>query len=378
MSRVEIGASRIAPANVALWGVWATGLVAAYFLSRFLCDLSPFRALAFLGAAIAVVAARDFVLLMTFLMVSSLVTRGPINILGDITPFDILIALLALHILVRIIDKRRHFMLSRDGKLMLLLLFLVCFSEVMGFLYFSRSLFMEVSAKPFIQLLEFMVVMSAVIICTETRQQVRKLVKWQIICAAFLAAVAIYESQRGVLFFGDQSVFGTNEYTLRGELKSNPNSLLLIIPSIAYLLYLKRSVWIRVAALAFILCPFVPQGTRTFYLSLCGLVLGMLWLGKGRKSLWVIPVVLIAVFLNSAIVFPRVQEIFEGVHGYFLSPYSAEESSTFGRLILWKTAPQIFMRHPFWGYGVNGYGMEVFTDPSVFSNEHITFVSWAR
>ncbi|MBI5115644.1 O-antigen ligase family protein [Candidatus Poribacteria bacterium] len=378
MSRDEHSISRMMPINVTLWTIWGAGLAAAYFLSLALFETSPWRALALIGAGVAVFAVRNFCLLVILLMTSSLITRGPVNILGDITPFDVLVALMGAHAFIRIVVKRARVALSREAKFMLLLLLLVFFSEALGFLYFPRRLFMEASAKPFIQLLEFTVVMFALVVCIDSKEQIEKIVRWQIICAAFLAAVAIYEAQRGVIFFGDQSVFGTNEYSLRGDLKSNPNSLLLIIPAIAFLLYEKKRSPAKLALMAFILFPFIPQGTRTFYLALCGAVAGMLWLRRDRKTLWVIPVALIAVFLNSAVVFPKVQEVFESIHGYFKSPYAAEESSTFGRLILWKTAPQIFVRHPLWGFGVNGYGMEIFADPSVFSNERIMFAGWAR
>lgn len=378
MSKVEHSISRLLPGNVTFWGTWSLGLIAAYFIALSLCDAPPLQALSLVGTGIALVAMRRLDHLLVLLMISSLVTRGPVNIVGDVTPFDVLVLLVALHVVFRVVHRREHFILSPEAKLMSVLLCLVCFSEVLGFLYLPRHLFLEVSAKPFIQLIEFQVILFAVVLCLDSKEQMERIVRWQIVCAVVFAAIAIYESHRGVVYIGDQSLFGNTEYALRGELKSNPNSLLLIIPAIAFLIYGKWSRPTRLALVAFVLYPFIPQGTRTFYVALCGAVCGMIWLRNTRKPIWIILIALCAIFINSSIVFPKVEEIFRGVHGYFIAPYSAEESSTFGRLILWKTAPKVLLKHPLWGYGVNGYGMELYLDPSVFLTERITFSSWAR
>ncbi len=378
MSRVEHTISRLLPGNITLWGMWSLGLVAAYFIALSLCDAPPLQALSLVGTGIALVAMRRLDHLLILLMISSLVTRGPVNIVGDVTPFDVLVLLIALHVVFRIAYKRAHFILSTEAKLMSVLLGIVCFSELLGFLYLPRHLFLEVSAKPFIQLIEFQVVLFAVVLCLDSKEQMERIVRWQIFCAVVFAAVAIYESHLGVIYIGPQSLFGNTEYVLRGEVKSNPNSLLLIIPAIAFLIYGKWPRWSRLALVSFVLYPFIPQGTRTFYLALCGAVCGMIWLRNTRKPIWIIFIALLAIFVNSSVVFPKVEEIFRGVHGYFVAPYSADESSTFGRLVLWKTAPKILLKHPLWGYGVNGYGMELYLDPSVFMTERITFSSWAR
>lgn len=378
MLRGKLETSRIAPESIVGFGIWSAGLVGAYMLAISLCDTSLLRVLSLVGTGIALAAIFRAEFLIILLMVSSLVTRGPINIAGDITPFDIIILLLAIHVVVQIVRRRKDLALSREAKVMLVLLFFICFSELLGYLYFPRRLFFEVSFKSFIQLIEFQVIPFAMVLCLKGRKGILRIVKWQIICAAVLALATIYESQRGVIFINDQSLFGNAQNILRGELKSNPNSLLLIIPAIAFLVYSKRYGLPRLAVLAFILYPFIPLGTRTFYLALCGSVLAMFLLRKTHKSLGIALTVAIAILINSELVLPKVEEISKGVQGYFLHPYSAEESSTFGRLVLWKTAPRLLMKHPLWGYGVNGYGMEIFLDPTILLNERIMIAGWAK
>ena len=377
MLKERLENSPVAAEGLITLAIWSAGVAAAYVVATTLSDTSLLRVLSLIGVGIALAAFARMEYLLILLMASSLVTRGPINIMGDITLFDIIVLLMATYLIIQLFQKQRSLHLSREARLMIGLVALICFSEILGYFYFPRGLFFTVSVKPFVQLMEFIVITFTIVVCVNKREQVLNLAKWQIICAIVLACVALYESQRGVIFINGQSVFGNSEYLLHGEQKGNPNTLLLIIPAIAFLFYGKNTNVMKLGLLGFILCAFIPQGTRTFYLSLAGAVFGMFWIKNTRKPMWIVLIVMLAFLVNAEIVMPRLGEIFKGIHGYFLAPYSAAESSTFGRLVLWKTAPRLLLDHPLWGYGVNGYGMEVYLNPSIFMNERTTLASWA-
>jgi O-antigen ligase len=230
----------------------------------------------------------------------------------------------------------------------------------MGLIRFPE-LFLTASLKPFLQLIEYLLVFLCVVNLVKFPKDVKKYVKLEVFCGLILASITLYEAYFGTFTFKDQPIFLNTYYIYRQELKINPSLMLLLIPTFWFIIFFIRKRPYLIGFIPLFLYVFILSSSRSLYLGVLGGIVGMLYLRNISKIALLSIIGFIIVWFNLDILAPKVNEIFESIFGYFTNPYDLRTSSTVGRLILIKIALSMFLKHPLWGYGINGFGMEFYS-----------------
>jgi O-antigen ligase len=284
--------------------------------------------------------------------------------------------ILSASLIARRIFIKRGSKVSKEGKVFIILLSIVVFTEVLGFLRFP-DLFFGASLKPFLQLIEYLLVFFCVVSIVKTPSDIKKYVRLEVLCGILLASIILYEANFGVFTFGDQPIFLNTYYVYREELKINPSSMLLLIPTFWLTICLVRTRPYLIVLVPMFIYVFIVSSSRSLYLGILGGMVGMLYIRNIPRMTLVTVAAVIIILFNLDFIVPKVNEVVGAIFGYFTDPYSLAESSTVGRIGLIETSLFMVLQHPFWGYGINGFGMEFYS--SYFLKNHpgiINFVQW--
>jgi len=360
------------------WLVIFLGAICAWLVSSFLLQLTLYEQILWIFAGILLVSISIFgiSILLPVILFLSIVSRGVFNLVGVITPFDVLVFILSGSLIAKRIFIKTGSKVSKEGKVFIILLSIVVLTEVLGFLRFP-DLFFGASLKPFLQLIEYLLVFFCVVSIIKTPKDIKKYVGLEILCGILLASITLYEAYFGVFTFGDQPIFLNTYYIYRQQLKINPSSMLLLIPTFWLTICLVRTRPYLVVVIPMFIYVFIISSSRSLYLGILGGMVGILYVRNVSTMALVSIGGLIIILFNLDFIAPMVDEVFQGVFGYFTDPYSLAGSSTVGRIGLIETAFFMFLQHPFWGYGINGFGMEFYS--SYFLKTHpgiINFVQW--
>ncbi len=318
------------------------------------------------------------------LILASIVTRGLLNVFGPITIFDGLFALLSLYLLFSGRLQRTGGPMSRELKVFWALMGVILLSQIAGLIRYPLGTYYNVSLKSAIQMIEFFFIMWFIIQTVQTEEDVRWLVQSEVACGLFFAVVTFYELNFGVFTFGVQPIFGN---TLSGapglavnlkSFKLGPNSIPLLISATWLMLLTFRSRFWTYAVLPFVLLVFSQTSSRTMFLAFTAGMVGLLFLRGITRKLGVLVISIVILAFTVEIVAPQVSEITNSIQSYINSPQTADDSSTFGRLVLLEIAPQLWLRHPFLGYGINGFGLELFSNPEFIRSARVPLGEWLQ
>jgi len=356
--------------------------MAGCFLGDFFFGLTPYKQYLwlFMGIFFITVFAIGTSILLPLLLLLSIFSRGVFNIMGDITLFDISLLILSGSIIIRQVSIKKSLKFSKEGKVFVVLLSIIIFSEALGFIRFP-GIFISASFKPFLQLIEYLLVFLCAVYLIKTPKDIKKYVGFEVFCGLLLAVVTLYEANFGIFTFRDQPIFLNTYYAYLGELKINPSLMLLFIPTFWFIVFLARKKLYLFGFIPILIYIFIISSSRSLYLGILGGVIGLLYLKNvSRVALVLIICIVVGVF-NLSFVKPKVSEVYESFEGYFSDPYafpySIKKTSTEGRFVLIKTDLLMTLRHPFWGYGINGFGMELYSrsDLRDTSGDN-TFLEW--
>lgn len=315
-----------------------------------------------------------------FLLVPiSIVSRGVFNLIGDLTIWDALLILVSVVGITKTLMKKPKLRFSKEGKAFFLLLVIIVLTQIMGFFYF-RELFAFASLKPFLSLLEGILVFICVIIFVRNPQDIKILIT-VLICTGFaLALITIYESNYGTFFFGEGSIFSSTYSSFRGELKINPSFILLFLSAFwLSVIFSKGKPYIYMVILV-ILYAIILSSSRSLYFGILGGLIGLLYLRRFSTIILTFSIISFIIWFTADFFIPKVSEVTTTILSYFGKGYIGW-SSTYGRLILAKVAIENFLSHPLWGFGINGFGMETYTNPYYINkielmDEFIGFFGW--
>lgn len=354
------------------------GAISAWLVSSFLLQLTLYEQILWIFAGILLVSISIFgiSILLPVILFLSIVSRGVFNLVGFITPFDVLVFILSGSLIAKRIFIKTGSKVSKEGKVFIILLSIVVLTEVLGFIRFP-DIFLGASLKPFLQLIEYLLVFFCVVSIVKTPTDIKKYVGLEVICGILLASVTLYEAYFGVFTFGDQPIFLNTYYVYGQQLKINPSSILLLIPTFWLTICLVRTRPYLMVLIPMLIYVFIVSSSRSLYLGVLGGMVGMLYIRNIPRMVLVTVAGVIIILFNLDFIVPKVNEIVGSVFGYFTDPYSLGETSTVGRIGLIETAFFMFLEHPFWGYGINGFGMELYS--SYFLKNHpgiINFVQW--
>ena len=291
----------------------------------------------------------------------SIVSRGVFNLIGYLTIWDALLILVSGTVIITTLLKRRKLRLSRDGKVLVLLVFTIIGTQVIGFISFPE-LFLDVSFKPFLNLVEGALVSICVVSLIRKVNDIKILTRLILLAGLSLALITIYEAHFGTFFIGEQAIFSSTYSDYRRELKINPSSILLFLPAFYFtVLSTKKRPYMFILIFLF-LYTFILSSSRSLYIGVLGGIIGILYLKRTSAGFLIISIATVLIAFTSDFIIPKVSEVTSSFSSYFSGSYPGGSSTT-GRIIISKTALANFLNHPFWGYGINGFGMESYTDP---------------
>ena len=364
------------------WFIIFLVVMAGYFLGDFFFGLALYDQYLwlFMGIFFIVVFSFGVSVLLPLLLFLSIFSRGVFNISGDITLFDISLLILSGSIIIRHIIAKRNLRFSRVGKVFIALLAIIVFTEVLGFIRFPR-IFLSASFKPFLQLIEYLLVFLCVVSLVKTPKDIKKYVSLEIFCGLFLAFVTLYEANFGIFTFRNQAVFLNAFNPFTKQLKIHPSLMLLLIPAFWFIVFLARKKHYLYVFIPFLVYIFIISSSRSLYLGVLGGVIGLLYLRNVSRVALVSIICVVIVVFNISFVKPKVSEVYESFESYFSDPYNfpsvVEKSSTAGRFVLIKTSLLMALKHPIWGYGVNGFGMELYgRSDSKYYPDKSMFFEW--
>ncbi|NIM91387.1 MAG: hypothetical protein GTO17_10625 [Candidatus Aminicenantes bacterium] len=357
-------------------------VIAGYFLGNFFFGLTLYKQYLwlFLGIFFIIVFAIGTPILLLLLLLLSIFSRGVFNIMGDITLFDISLIILSGSIIIRKISIKKSFKFRKEGKVFVVFMSIIIFSEALGFIRFP-GIFISASFKPFLQLIEYLLVFMCAVYLIRTPKDIKKYVGFEVFCGLLLAVVTLYEANFGIFTFRDQPIFLNTYYPFLGELKINPSLMLLFIPTFWLVVFLARKKLYLFGLIPFLVYIFILSASRSLYLGILGGVIGLLYLKNISRVALVLIICIVVGAFNISFVKPKVSEVYESFEGYFSDPYtfpySIKKTSTAGRFVLIKTALLLTLRHPFWGYGINGFGMELYSRSDLKdSSGNNVFLDW--
>lgn len=338
------------------------GAIFAWLVSSFFLKLTLYEQIlsVFVGVLLLSVLIFGISIILPFLLLLSIVSRGVFNLIGVITIFDVLLFVLFGSLTVKHIITKKGIKITKEGKMLIGLLLIVILTEVIGFIRFPE-LFLIVSFKPFLQFIEYLVVFLCVISMVKTSEDIKKYVNLEVFCGVLLASIVLYEAYFGVFTFGEQPIFSSTYYTYSRQFKINPTLMLLLIPTFWFIIFLGRKRPYLFGLIPLFIYVYILSSSRSLYLGILGGLVGMVYLRSIPKLVIVLIIGFVIVWFNLDFLAPKVNEVFESVFGYFTNPYALGETSTVGRLGLVETTLWMVLAHPFWGYGINGFGMELYS-----------------
>lgn len=364
------------------FGGWFFALLAAItaaLIVSFLIRLTPYEITFFLLIFILSISILLFgnSIIFAFILLLSIVSRGVLNIAWDITLFDVLLIFLSSSVIIKWLFLRKSFNISKVGYWFIVFFCIIVLTEIIGLVRFPK-LFYVASLKPFLQFIEYILVFVCVVNVVKTRQDIKKYVNVEIYCGILLAAVIIYEAHYGVFLFGEQPIFGSAYSDYSKTLKINPASMILLIPTFWLIVFYPKKRLYMYILIPLFLFVFILSSSRSLYIAVLGGIVGMLYLRNISKVVLVLLICIVITWFNIDFLSPKVSEISNSIFFYFKDPYSLDRTSTAGRLSLWQTTmPYMLLKHPFWGYGINGFGMEIYSQ-SNFKNLYgeLNYFEW--
>lgn len=365
------------------WFIIFLIVIAGYFLGDFFFGLTLYEQYLwlFMGIFFIVVFSFGVSVLLPLLLFLSVFSRGVFNISGDITLFDISLLILSGSIIIRQVIVKRNLRLSHEGKIFIAFLSLIVFTEILGFIRFP-GIFLSASFKPFLQLIEYLLVFLCVVSLVKTPKDIKKYVSLEIFCGLFLAFVTLYEANFGIFTFRNQAVFLNAFNPFTKQLKIHPSLMLLLIPTFWFIVFLARKKHYLYVFIPFLVYIFILSSSRSLYLGILGGVIGLLYLRNVSRLALVSIICIVIVVFNISFVKPKVSEVYESFETYFRDPnafpYSFKQTSTAGRFVLIKTGLLMALKHPIWGYGINGFGMELYSgrSDSNYYPDKSMFLEW--
>jgi len=344
------------------WLVIFIAAICVWLVKSFFLGLSLYEQILWVFVVIFLVSVSIFgiSIILPLLLPLSIVSRGVFNLIGVITIFDVLLFVLFGSLTLKHIITKKGVKITKEGKMFIVLLLIVTLTEVIGFIRFPE-LFLTVSLRPFLQFIEYLILFLCVITIVKTPEDIRKYISIEIFCGILLAFIILYEAYHGIFTFGDQAIFLNAFSSYRKEIKINPSLMLLLIPTFWFIIFNRKGRKYLIGLIPLFIYVYVLSSSRSLYLGILGGIIGVLYIRKISRMVLVLIFCFIIILFNLDFIAPKINEILNSIIGYFTKPYSLEATSTVGRISLVETTLWMVLAHPFWGYGINGFGMELYS-----------------
>jgi O-antigen ligase len=306
----------------------------------------------------------------------SIVQRGPLNIVANISILEFLVGAVLLWFLFHLLLHKSEFSLGMLPRPVWIALAFMVTSEIIGVILYPG--FLNVSYKVLINFIEFIVVLLMTLRYCRKVGDVERILKYAVLVGMIAMLITVWEIYFGVLQTGPHyTVFGNKDITSAstqglsfGYIALDTRFLLPFSLTLWYAVFKikPKALGMGIAAMALVILAVSTR--RTIYLSVIVSVIALFWL-QNRKYAVIISI--LAVVLGYIYVFsnPLVNDLGDLsltmqriASGQWVS--GAVSGSTV-RFNLYVIAVRLSLTHPFWGYGMGGFAKEIYNNSSVAS-----------
>lgn len=300
------------------------------------------------------------------ILVFSIIQRGPLNLVANFSAPDGLILITLIYWALQFVTREKTFSQLQIHGVFWVAIPIIILSEVSGLIFYPHLI--DTSTKQITNFLEYLVMFALVLQYCQSIERVEKILRYAVLVGILFMLITIWELNFGIAQFGPHySLFGNTE-TAIGYINLETRSLFPLGLVIGFGLFKLKPKLFGFIFTSIALYILAVSTRRSAYLAVLGFGVALLWLNNRRY----LPVFIILITIMANIfVFsnPQVSELDElKVTLNRLSTGEFTQGSVTASTIrfnVYVMGVQMFLQHPFWGYGMGGFGKEFYSNPSL-------------